>query len=200
MACFGVLLLMPRHAEHIRASAKQVMTTKGQKGCYVVDHMVAALMEHSSSSIRRAIILTDIDQYEGTVQANILGRVDVGKSALNRDIDWLFNHGCIRRFDAVNDGRKIKLRISDFSKKHLDAALDYYDGDHERLKGFLEGLITILKDDKATLRDAKIILTLYEKPDASKQDIVNNLYKGSPSTVSRAIVNLINEGIIEDHV
>ncbi|MDB2682669.1 MarR family transcriptional regulator [Alphaproteobacteria bacterium] len=183
----------------IRGSAKKAMTTPGQKGCYVIDHMVGALADHSSASIRRAVVLVDIDQHEGTTQAEIMERTGVGKSALNRDIDWMFNNGCIRRHEAQNDGRKIKLRVSAFSQTHVDGALDYFEGNHENLKTFLEGYIRILKDDKATLRDAKILATLHEKRGATKQEVVENLYQGSSATENRAILRLIEEGLVREN-
>ena len=56
----------------------------------------------------------------------------------------------------------------------------------------------ILGDKKSNLREAKIITTLHKKGQASKQEIVENLYQGSASTENRAILGLIEEGLIED--
>ncbi len=189
---------MSKNVAKIRGSANKAMTTPAQKGCSVLDHVVDALAYYSSSSIRRAIVLVDIDQHEGTTQSEIMDRMEIGKSALNRDIDWMFNNGCIRRHEASNDGRKIKLRVSDYSKQGLYAALDYFEGNHESLKNFLEGYITIIGDDKATLREAKILATLHLKKGATRQEIVQNLYKGSPATESRAILKLIEEGLVTE--
>ena len=45
----------------VRNLAKRAMTTNGQKACYVIDHLVEALGNDPSSSLRRALILNDID-------------------------------------------------------------------------------------------------------------------------------------------
>jgi predicted transcriptional regulator len=55
-----------------------------------------------------------------------------------------------------------------------------------------------LKSEKSTLRDAKIVASLYEKKEAEKQGIIGSLYGGSPSTDNRALNKLIETGIIED--
>lgn len=182
----------------MRNSAKKAMTTKGQKACYIIDHLVDALAYHSSSSVRRAIILVDIHENPGTTAAEIMTRMDIGKSALSREIDWLFNYGCVRRAEAANDARKIKLEVCGYAVKHVEGALDYFEGEHESLKNFLESTITLLGGDKPSLRDAKIVATLFVKGGATKQEIVDSLYDGSPATENRAIMSLIEEGIIED--
>ena len=182
----------------VRNLAKKAMTTKGQKACYVVDHLVEALGGEPSSSLRRALILTDIDQYPGTTQAGIMERLHIHKSAVNREVDWLFNYGCIMRKDGNDDARTIKLEACGYSKRALDGALDYFDGDHENLKVFLKQFTKFLKLEKPTLRDAKIVSSLYEKKDAPKHAVIDTLYQGSASTDNRAFNKLIEEGIIED--
>lgn len=182
----------------MRNSAKKAMTTKGQKACFVIDHLVNALAYHSSSSLRRAVILVDIHQNPGTTQAQIMDRMDISKAALSREIDWMFNYGCIRRQEASNDARKITLEVFGYAVKHVEGALDYFSGSHANLKNFLESTITLIGGQKPTLREAKIVATLFEKGNATKQEIVNSLYNGSPATESRAIMGLIQEGIIED--
>ena len=164
----------------------------------IIDHLVEALGNESSSSLRRALILTDIDQNPGTTQVDIMERLELDKSTVKREIDWLFDYGCIRVQDCDQDGRSKTIEICGYSKKGLDAALGYFDGRHQFLKAFLEGLMNFLKQEKPTLRDARIVSTLYEKKDASKQEVLEELYEGSVSTKNRAYNKLSEEGIIID--
>ena len=185
----------------VKSLAKKAMTTKGQKACFVIDHLVEALGNEPSSSLRRAMILTDIDQYPGSTQAGVMERLHIHKSALNREMEWLFNYGCIKRQNCEDDGRAVKLETCGYSKKALESALDYVDGDHQTLKNFLNGFSKILRQEKPSLRDAKIFATIHEKKGrATKQDVMNNLYKGGTSTDSRALAQLIEDGVIKDNV
>ena len=179
--------------------AKQAMTTEAQKACLIIDHLVEALGNDSSSSLRRAAILVDIDQYPGTTQAGIMERLSLDKSTVKRETDWLFDYGCIRVQDCDQDGRAKQIEICGYSKKGLDAALGYFDGRHENIKMFLDGFADILKQEKPSLRDAKIIASLTEKQEASKQDIMDTLYEGSVATKNRAFNKLLEEGLIEEH-
>ncbi|MFN3701294.1 MAG: MarR family transcriptional regulator [Alphaproteobacteria bacterium] len=183
----------------MKSLAKRAMTTTGQKACIVIDHLVEALGNEPSSSLRRAEILIDIDQHPGTTQTAIMDRLKINKSALNREIEWLFNYGCIMFQDDTKDGRAKKIHICGYSKKGLDAALDYCDGDHEKLKFFLQNTAKTLKQEKPSLRDAKIVAFLYERKQADKQALYNELYDGSPSTDGRALGKLIETGIVEDN-
>lgn len=178
--------------------AKRAMTTKGQKACYVIDHLVEALGNDPSSSLRRAMILVDIDQYPGATQTAIMERLHIGKSALNREIEWVFNYGCIMMEECKEDARSKRLQICGYAKSALDSALGYFDNDHEKLQFFLKNTIKYVKQEKPTLRDAKIIYSLYEKKDASKQEILDTLYGGAPSTDNRAFNKLVDTGIIDD--
>jgi DNA-binding MarR family transcriptional regulator len=187
----------------IQNLAKRAMTTKGQKACYVIDHLVQALGNEPSSSLRRALVLVDIDETPGTTQADIMNRLDIGKSAMNREVEWLFDYGCITRRDSVEDARTKTLNVCGYSKKELDAALGYFNeaenagvSTHKSLKFFLERLIKIISVEKPSLRDAKIVSTLYEKGDADQQDVTQWLYNGPASTDNRAINKLIEEGIV----
>ncbi len=182
----------------VKSLAKRAMTTKGQKACYVIDHLVEALGNEPSSSLRRAIILTDIDQYPGTTQTGIIQRMSVHKSALTREIEWLFNYGCIMRQGNGEDGRAVPLTTCGYSRKALESALDYFDGSHNTLKAFLEGFIRYLKQERPSLRDAKIVSTVYSRKRVNKQDIIDSLYKGAASTDHRAINELISEGVLGD--
>jgi len=181
-----------------RNLAKKAMTTKGQKACYVIDHLVAALGSDPSSSLRRALILTDIDQHPGTTQTGIMERLQIHKSALNREIEWLFNYGCIMQQDHEKDGRAKKIVICGYSKEGMDGALDYFDGDHENLKIFLQEFTKLLKQERPTLREAKIVSTLYDKREAEKSAVIADLYQGAPSTENRAINKLREDGLLED--
>jgi hypothetical protein len=66
------------------------------------------------------------------------------------------------------------------------------------LKGFLEGMTKFLKQEKPTLRDAKIVSTLYERKGASKQEVIDGLYSGPASTDNRAYNKLREDGVISD--
>ncbi len=178
--------------------AKRAMTTMGQKACIVIDHLVEALGADASSSLRRAQILVDIDQYPGSTQSAIMDRLNVHKSALNREIEWLFNYGCVMFQENSADGRSKQIYICGYSKKSLDAALDYCEGSHEKLKFFLHNTSKTLKQEKSTLRDAKIVASLYEKKEAEKQDVMNALYDGGTSTDYRALNKLVETGIVTE--
>ena len=182
----------------VKSLAKKAMTTAGQKACFVIDHLVEALGNEPSSSLRRAMILVDIDQYPGTTQTGILERLQIHKSSLNREIEWLFNYGCIMRQGSEDDARSIKLMTCGYSRKALESTLDYFAGEHANLKFFLECYSKYLKQEKPTLRDAKIIATLYDRKKATKQQLMDGLYKGAPSTDHRAINELIEDGVIGD--
>lgn len=176
--------------------AKRAMTTEAQKASMIIDHLVEALGNDPSSSLRRAMILTDIDQNPGTTQADIMERLKLDKSTVKREIDWLFDYGCIRMQDCDSDGRSKKIEICGYSKTGLKAALGYFDGRHGNMKAFIDGFAKILKQEKPTLRDAKIICVLTEKKVASKQDVLESLYNGAPSTDHRAFNKLMEEGLI----
>ena len=94
-----------------RQEAKRAMTTLGQRGCFIIDHLVEALGGEPACSLRRAMVLVDIDQHPGTTQTEIMHRLDIHKSAMNREIEWLFNYGCIRIQDSSDDGRAKTLEV-----------------------------------------------------------------------------------------
>ena len=181
-----------------RQQAKRAMTTRGQKACLVIDHLVEALAGDPSSSLRRAQVLNDIDRYPGTTQTEVMQRLDINKSAMNREIEWLFNYGCIIRQGSEDDGRAIKLEVTGYSKRALDAALDYFPKKHEGLHFFLNQYIKGIKQDRPTLRDARIIATLMDKGEASKASVLESLYSGPATTDNRAYNKLVEDGVIED--
>ncbi|MCB1840388.1 MAG: hypothetical protein KDI61_09020 [Alphaproteobacteria bacterium] len=89
------------------------------------------------------------------------------------------------------------MEICGYSKRALDSALDYFQGNHNNLKKFLEGVTKILKQEKPTLRDARILSTLYEKGAATKAEVLDNLYNGPATTDNRAYNKLVDEGVIK---
>ncbi len=182
----------------MKQHAKRVMTTKGQQGCLIVDHLVEALANDPSSSIRRALILNYIDEVPGVTQTEIMRDLKISKSAMNREIEWLFNYGCITRQNDNKDGRAIKLETCGYSKRALESALDYLPKGHESLHSFLDLYINVLKQDRPTLRDARIISTLYDQGEVSKSKMAESLYNGPTTTDNRAIKRLLDNKVIKD--
>ena len=174
------------------------MTTRGQKACLVIDHLVEALAGDPSCAIRRAQILNDIDRYPGTTQTEVMQRLNVNKSAMNREIEWLFNYGCIVRQGSEADGRAVRLETAGYSKRALEAALDYFPKKHEGLHLLLNEYIKILEQERPTLRDARIIATLYDKGKATKAEVLESLYSGPATTDNRAYNKLVEDGVIND--
>ncbi|MFK7840374.1 MAG: hypothetical protein AB8B83_08605, partial [Bdellovibrionales bacterium] len=152
--------------------ARQAMTTQGQKACLVIDRLVEALANDASSSLRRAMILIDIDHYPNTTQTGIMERLNLSKSLVNREVDWLFNYGCVMIKESEHDARSKVIQICGYSKNALDEALNYFDGRHENLKAFLKGASELLKQEKPTLREAKIVATIYNKDGAEKSEVI----------------------------
>ncbi len=183
----------------MKQAAKKVMATRGQKSCVVFDHLVEALAGDPSSSLRRAQVLNYIDEAPGITQTEIMHKLKVTKSAMNREIEWLFNYGCIIRQEAENDGRAIKLETCGYSKRALEQALDYFPKKHEGLQKFLNQYIVLLKQDRPTLRDARIVATLYDKGEAEKSEIMENLYNGPATTDNRAYNKLKEDGVIKEN-
>ena len=171
-------------------------SSKAQKINAIIDHLVDALGGEPACTLRRAVILADIDENPGTTQSGIMERLQAHKSALNRDIEWLYDYGCVMRQPGL-DGRTVQLVIAGYSKKNLDLAREYFDGDHKSLKNFLIGLINIFGEHKPTLRDAKIIAVLGDQKSASRQDILEHLYNGPSTTDNRALNNLIDGKLID---
>ncbi len=184
--------------KHLKQQAKRAMATRGQKACIVIDHLVEALAGDPSSFIRRAQVLNYIDEHSGVTQTEIMHEFDISKSAMNREIEWLFNYGCITRKNAEKDGRAITLETCGYSKKALEAALDYFPERHKGLQSLLNRYIKILKQGRPTLRDARIVSTLYDKRQASKPEVMDTLYNGPATTDNRAYNKLVSDGVIED--
>jgi DNA-binding MarR family transcriptional regulator len=163
---------------------------------HVFDHLVDALGGEPACTLRRAVILADIDENPGTTQAGITQRLKADKSTLNRDIDWLVDYCCIRKKPG-QDGRETLLHTEGYSRKHLDLALQYFDNSHKGLKNFIILYMSLYGDHKPTLRDAKILATISDKAPASRQQVFSALYNSPTSTENRAINNLVELGLIE---
>ncbi len=184
--------------DFMKLQAKRAMTTRGQKSCLVIDHLVEALAGDPSASLRRALVLNRIDEKPGITQTKIMREMNISKSAMNREIEWLFNYGCIIRQNAQEDGRAIKLETCGYSKQALESALDYFPKKHKGLQNFLNRYIKVIKQDRPTLRDARIIATLYDKGEATKTEIIDSLYNGPATTDNRAYNKLLESGVIKD--
>jgi DNA-binding MarR family transcriptional regulator len=170
---------------------------KAGNATQIIDHLVDALGGDPGCTVRRAVILADIDAHPGTTQAGIMERLGAHKSALNRDIEWLYDYGCITRQQSPHDGREIHIHTCGYSKKNLDLALNFFNFSHKDLQNFLNALIDVFGQHKPTLRDAKIISLLGQRKALSRQDIFADLYDGPVSTDNRAVNNLINAGMVQ---
>lgn len=177
--------------------AQDDATARANAATTIIDHLVNALGGEPACKLQRAMILVDIDQHPGTTQADIMERLDVNKSALNRDIEWLYDYGCIMRTPGGNDGRTVLLQACGYAKKNIDLALSYFDFDHNNLKNFLIRLITLFGQHKPTLRDAKIVSVIGSNGTVTRQQIFESLYNGPVSTDNRAVNNLINFGLVQ---
>ena len=177
---------------HNQASASRI-----QRLGLVLDHLVDALGGDPSCTLRRASILADIDEFPGTTQTEVMERLNLNKSAINRDIDWLHDHGCIMRQPGAADGRVIHIVTCGYSKKNLELALDYFEKSHKKLKTFIEGLISMFEDRKPTLRDAKLLAAMADMGQATRQELFVRSYGSALTTNSRALEGLIEEGLIK---
>lgn len=170
---------------------------KAERIGHIIDHLVDALGGEPACTLRRAVILADIDEFPGTTQAEIMERLGAHKSALNRDIEWLYDYGCIMRQQSGRDGREIRLYIAGYAKKNMDLALDYFEKSHKSLKNFLIHYINLFGQHRPTLRDAKIVATVGSLKTVKRQDVFDVLYNGPLTTDNRALNNLIASGILQ---
>ena len=173
------------------------MAAKANAATMIIDHLVDALGGEPASKLMRAMILVDIDAHPGTTQSDILDRLDTNKSALNRDIEWLYDYGCITRTQSDDDARSVHLRACGYAKKNIDLALAYFNDDHKNLQNFLNSLINLFGQHKPTLRDAKIVSVIGKNGSVTRQQIFESLYNGPTSTDNRAVNNLINFGLVQ---
>ena len=180
----------------LKNAHNQVSASRVQQLGLVLDHLVDALGGDPSCTLRRAIILADIDENPGTTQSGVMERLNLNKSALNRDIEWLNDYGCIMRQPGETDGRVIHMVTCGYSKKNLGLALDYMQNSHKKLKNVLEGIITMFSEHKPTLRDAKLLASMADLKEASRPELFERSYAGAQTTNTRALESLIEEGLI----
>ena len=162
----------------------------------IVDHIVDAVGD-PSISLRRAIILLDIDQHAGTTQTGIGERLNLEKSVISRNVDWLWGHGCVIRAEGRMDGREMALNTSTFTHKHLQLALRPFGNQHLALKKTLEVFIGLFHKHMPSLRELKALLTVSAKGQATRSDVLNNLYDGPATTDQRALRTLVEEGLVK---
>ena len=170
--------------------------SKANKVCRIVDHLVDALGGEPGCTLRRAVILADIDEHPGTTQTAIIQRMKCDKSTTTRDIEWLCDYCCIRKKPG-QDGRETLLFIEAYSKNSLDQALGYFNNSHKLLKNFLIQYINLFGQHKPTLRDAKILAAVAAADPCNRQKVIQGLYNTPATTNNRAINNLVELGILE---
>ena len=180
----------------LKSAHNKVSANNIQQMGLVLDHLVDALGGDPSCHLRRAVILADIDEHPNTTQSSVMERLKIDKHTLNRDIQWLYDQGCVLRQPGLEDGRVIHMVTCGYSKKNLGLALDYFNNSHKKLKNFLEGYISIFKDHKPTLRDAKIMATMADLGTATKQELLSRSYEGPQTTNARALDGLVEEGLL----
>jgi DNA-binding MarR family transcriptional regulator len=180
----------------LKSHHNQVSANRIQQMGLILDHLVDALGGDPASPLRRAQILVDIDAHPETTQSAVMERLSVNKSTLNREIDWLYDQGCILRQPSAQDGRVIHMVTCGYSKKNLGLALDYFDKSHENLHFFLETLINLFTEQKPTLRDAKLLVAAADIGEASRQELFARGYSGAQTTNVRALENLVEQGLL----
>lgn len=162
----------------------------------VIDHIVDSVGD-PSITLRRALILLDIDEHAGTTQNAVGERLNLEKSVVSRNVDWLWGHGCVIRSESRHDARESALNTSTYTHKHLQLALRPFGNQHLALKKTLEVFIALFHKHMPSLRELKALLTVSAKGEASRSDILNNLYDGPATTDQRAIRTLIEEGLVK---
>lgn len=180
----------------LKSKHNQVSANRIQQMGLILDHLVEALGGDPSSPLRRAQILIDIDAHPETTQSAVMERLSLNKSTLNREIDWLYDQGCILRQASAQDGRVIHMVTCGYSKKNLTLALDYFNKSHENLQFFLETIISLFTEQKPTLRDAKFLVAAADMGEASRQELFARGYSGAQTTNVRALENLVEQGLL----
>ncbi|HEY8962832.1 MAG TPA: MarR family winged helix-turn-helix transcriptional regulator [Alphaproteobacteria bacterium] len=162
----------------------------------VVDHLVDAVGD-PSATLRRAMILLDIDLNPGTTLNAVGERLQLEKSVSSRNVDWLWNQGCVLRKAGREDARELELETSPYAHKHLQLALRPFGNHHEVLIKNLNTFIDLFQKHMPTLRELKALLTVGVLGQASRTQVINNLYDGPPTTDQRAVRHLIEEGVFK---
>lgn len=178
--------------EHREASASPL-----EKAGQLIDHLVDAMAGDPSVPLRRVLALIDIARNPGTSSAALADRIDSDKSTIARDIDWLYNYGCIRRDPSLESGREVALSVVGFAQTHLGFAAQLVGGNLENLQRFVNGYIDVFQGFRGTLRDAKIVTVLTAKGEATKPEVLAELYNGPVSTDTRALVAMVESGLLD---
>lgn len=187
-----------KKSEGLAAQHREAAAGPFQKAGEVIDHLVAALAGDPSSPLRRALVLIDIARTPGTSQSAVMARLNVDKSSLTRDIEWLYNYGCITRTASPESGRENALSVTGFARTNLGFAAAPLDHDMGLLQTFVENYISFFSPYRPTLRDAKIVAALGGEGTLTRQDLFDHLYDGPVTTDTRSLLALIEEGIIRN--
>jgi len=180
--------------DHRAASESPILTT-----CTIFDHLVDAMAGEPSAPLRRVQVLIDIAQNPGTSQTAIMDRLDIDKSNLTRDIDWLYNYGCITKNTSQQSARESALTICGFARNHLGHAAKLMNDRLDALQTLLEGYTTFFQGFRPSLRDAKIVTVLTAKGEMQRSELFGELYNGPTSTDNRTLLALIEQGVLEEN-
>lgn len=180
----------------LKSAHNQASASRMQQMGLVLDHLVDALGGDPASPLRRAQILIDIDEHPSTTQTEVMERLKLPKSTMSREIEWLYDQGCVLRQTGAEDGRVVQMVTCGYSKKNVSLALDYFGKTHKNLQNFINSLITMFTDAKPTLRDAKILVTAADMGEVNRQELFTRAYAGSQTTNVRALENLVEQGLL----
>jgi hypothetical protein len=178
-------------ADHRAAAASPV-----EKAGVVIDHLVDAMAGDPSTPLRRVLVFIDIARNPGTSITAIADRLGADKQTVARDVDWLYNYGCIRRDQSPDSGREVALSMVGFAQTHLGFAAGMMNNNLETLQNFVLGYITLFQGYRASLRDAKIVTVMTAKGEATRPEIFDELYNGPTTTDTRALMALIENGFL----
>jgi hypothetical protein len=187
---------MPYRKDSLLHDHRAAAASPVEKAGQVIDHLVDAMAGDPSAPLRRVVTFIDIARNPGTSSTAVADRVGPDKSTVARDIDWLYNYGCIRRDQSPDSGREVALSIVGFAQTHLGFAARMMGDSLETLQKFVDGYIHLFQGYRATLRDAKIVTVMTAKGSASRPELFDELYNGPPSTDSRALMALIENGFL----
>lgn len=162
----------------------------------VIDHLVDAVGD-PSATLRRAMILIDVDRHPGTTLGALGDRLKLEKSVTSRNVDWLWDQGCVLRKAGRQDAREVELETSPYAHKHLQLALRPFGNHHDVLIKTLYQFIDLFQKHMPTLRELKALVTVGAMGQASKAQVINHLYDGPATTDQRAVRHLIEEGVFK---
>lgn len=162
-----------------------------------IDFLVDAIGD-ASCTLRRAIIMLDIDANPSTTQAAVIERLGYEKSMVSRNIEWLVDHGIVVRLACAEDARETRLQVVGVAHASIEYAIKTLKRAHAPMIALLQSLNDSFSVHKPTLRDIKILCVVTTYGKMSRQQIRDQLYNGSLATYNRAIANLIEEGLIQE--